>query len=50
MIEDDPDGIQYIETLEEDGTATYYDLSGRRLPGKPNKGVYIKDNKKVVTH
>lgn len=50
MVEDDPNGIQYIETLEEDGTATYYDLNGRVLPGKPNKGVYIKGNKKMTTH
>ena len=46
---DDEDGIQYIEMLEEDGTANYYDLSGRKLPGKPERGVYIKNNRKFST-
>ena len=50
MIENEAEGIEYIGTIEEDGTVTYYDLSGRRLPGKPNKGVYIKNNKKEATH
>ena len=39
-----------ISTVEaDDAEDVYYDLSGRRLEGKPDtKGVYIKDNKKVV--
>ena len=39
-----------ISTVEaDDAEDVYYDLSGRRLEGKPDtKGVYIKDGKKVV--
>ena len=35
--------------LMDDGRKTYYDLQGRRLQGKPEKGVYIQDGKKYVT-
>ena len=39
-----------ISTVEaDDAEDVYYDLSGRPLKGKPTqKGVYLKDNKKVV--
>jgi hypothetical protein len=43
-------GIRNIN-LEQlnDGNATWYDLSGRRLMEKPaNKGIYIVNGKKVV--
>ena len=34
-----------------DNEATWYDLNGRRLQGKPSqKGVYIKNGRKVVVH
>jgi uncharacterized protein YjdB len=34
-----------------DNEATWYDLNGRRLQGKPSqKGIYIKDGRKVVVH
>ena len=44
---EDASDIDRIETIDEDGTSRYYDLSGRELPGKPNKGVYIYKGKKV---
>ena len=31
-----------------DGMDAYYDLQGRKLSGKPNKGVYIYKGKKIV--
>ena len=42
------DGIDTIETIDADGTEHYYDLQGRELPGKPNRGIYIHNGKKVV--
>lgn len=42
-----PTGIQ--KTLNEKSTmSSFYDLSGRRLSKEPQKGVYIRDGKKVV--
>lgn len=42
--------VTAISTVEaDDAEDVYYDLSGRPLKGKPTqKGVYLKDNKKVV--
>ena len=37
-----------IRTTDRDGTQYYYDLNGRLLPGKPQKGVYIMNGKKYV--
>ena len=37
-----------IQTIESDGTSRYFDLQGRMLIGKPNKGIYITDGKKVI--
>ena len=34
--------------LAETGTGTLYDLQGRKLPGKPARGIYIEDGKKVL--
>lgn len=45
---EDADGIETIETIDADGTEHYYDLQGRELPGKPSKGIYIHNGKKVV--
>ena len=39
-------GIATIRTIETDGTSRYFDLQGRQLNGKPNKGVYIVNGKK----
>ena len=35
-----------IVTIDRDGTKNYYDLQGRRLSGKPDKGIYIVNGKK----
>ena len=44
-----PTAISTVEADTDTDADVYYDLSGRRLEGKPNtKGVYIKDGKKVV--
>lgn len=38
-----PTGIQpTIVAIEADGTCRYFDLQGRLLNGKPDKGLYIK--------
>ena len=37
-----------IQTIEADGTSRYFDLQGRMLSGKPDKGVYIENGKKVI--
>ena len=39
-------GIATIRTIDTDGSNRYYDLQGRQLNGKPNKGVYILNGKK----
>ena len=44
---DNTTGINAVEThTATDGA--YYDLSGRRISGKPQHGIYIKDGRKVV--
>ena len=46
---DDETGISPImQTIDSDGTCHYYDLQGRQLNGKPNKGFYIRNGKKVI--
>ena len=47
LIDSDATAIDTIETIDEDGTHRYYDLQGRELPGKPSKGIYIYNGKKV---
>ena len=43
------DGIQQgVTTATKEGLLSIYDLQGRRLSGKPMKGVYIENGKKVV--
>ncbi len=37
-----------IHTIDNDGTHNYFDLQGRRLNGKPEKGIYIKNGKKHI--
>ena len=44
-----PTGIQpIIMTIEADGTSRYFDMQGRMLNGKPDKGLYIEDGRKVI--
>ena len=46
---DDPSGINpVIHTIDRNGTDRYYDLQGRQLSGKPAKGIYINNGKKIV--
>ena len=40
-------GVPTIQTIESDGTSRYFDLQGRMLSGKPNRGLYI-NNGKIV--
>ena len=48
IVEDGATGIRLVEDAQADGEG-WYDLSGRRLSGKPvSKGVYIQNGKKVV--
>ena len=35
-----------VRTIDNDGTRNYYDLNGRRLPGRPQQGIYIYNGKK----
>ena len=37
-----------IQTIDADGTSRYFDLQGRMLNGKPDKGLYITNGNKVV--
>ena len=37
-----------IRTIDTDGTERYYDMNGRLLNGKPQKGMYIHNGKKYI--
>lgn len=37
-----------IQTIDADGTEHYYDMNGRQLNGKPQKGIYIHQGKKYM--
>lgn len=37
-----------IKTIEADGTSRYFDLQGRMLDDKPDKGLYIENGKKIA--
>ena len=44
-----PTGIQStLRTIDADGTNRYFDLQGRMLNEKPEKGLYIENGKKVI--
>lgn len=44
-----PSGIQpTIRTIDANGTSRYFDLQGRMLNGKPDKGIFIENGKKIV--
>lgn len=45
---DVPTDIETIHTIDADGTHHYFDLLGRPLLHKPEQGVYIDNNKKVL--
>ena len=55
-IDGEGEGTTSIDNLNvndnlNDNEATWYDLNGRRLQGKPSqKGIYIKNGRKVVVH
>ena len=46
---DDATSIRAIDngqlTIDNEG---FYDLQGRKLSGKPNKGIYIQNGKKLI--
>lgn len=47
-LDEDPTGISELFGVEEEG-ATWYDLNGRKLAGKPaQKGIYINNGKKTI--
>ena len=46
--DDDATTIDTIRTIDSNGTERYYDLDGRELPGKPEKGAYIHNGKKYI--
>ena len=44
-----PTGIQpTIRTIDADGINRYFDLQGRMLNGKPDRGIYIENGKKTM--
>ena len=46
-----PTGIEpTIQAIDADGTCRYFDLQGRLLNGKPVKGLFIENGKKVIKH
>ncbi|MBQ7526739.1 MAG: hypothetical protein IJT11_03305 [Bacteroidaceae bacterium] len=48
---DNGTGIQpTFRVIDTDGTNLYFDLQGRMLNGKPLKGLYIENGKKLITH
>ncbi len=49
MTLEDATDIDTIETIDADGTRRYYDLDGRLLPGKPEKGMYIYNGKTIIS-
>ena len=49
FIESTPDGIQpTIITIDADGNSRYFDLQGRMLNGKPDRGIFIENGKKII--
>lgn len=50
-INDSSTGIEpTIRAIDTDGTSLYFDLQGRLLNGKPVKGLYIMNGKKVISN
>ncbi|MBR4644320.1 MAG: leucine-rich repeat protein [Bacteroidaceae bacterium] len=48
VLEDNPNSIAEMKNESEKYDDAIYDLSGRRLSGKPAKGLYIQNGKKVA--
>lgn len=48
VLSDGQTGIVQIRTIDADGTTHFYDLSGRRLHDKPQKGIYIHQGRKIM--
>lgn len=46
QLNDETDGVDSILTIDNDGTERWYDLNGRELPGKPQRGIYIHNGQK----
>lgn len=44
----DQTAVRNPAALPADGSDTWYDLQGRRLPGRPQPGLYIHDGRKVM--
>lgn len=49
FVDDKTTVIDTIRLIDGDGTERYYDLNGRELPGKPERGVYIYKGKKYLS-
>jgi voltage-gated potassium channel Kch len=45
---ENPDAVQVPNGQRSMANGQCYDLSGRRIVGTPNRGIYIKDGKKIV--
>ena len=45
---DDATGIDTMSDVRSKTEDVYYDLQGRKLSGKPNKGIYIQNGKKII--
>ena len=45
---DDATGIDTMSDVRSKMEEVYYDLQGRKLCGKPNKGIYIQNGKKII--
>ena len=45
-----PDGIAVPKATPQTSNPAIYDLSGRRLPAAPQRGIYIQDGKKRAAH
>ena len=43
-----PTGIANTEAQADEAPSDYYDLSGQRLQGKPQRGIYVTKNKKAL--
>lgn len=46
--DDNTTAIQAHKAISDDADGTIYDLSGRRIMGQPQKGIYVKNGKKFV--
>ena len=45
---DDETGIDMMSDVRSKMEDAWYDLQGRKLSGKPNKGIYIQNGKKII--